>query len=143
MAQRLELQYCTKLESDVGLSAIKDSIEWLSINISKKFEFSTELIALKNLKVLCLNECGPIKNLNFLSQLPNLVDFRFVDTKILDGDLTPILEHPNILNAGFLNKNNFSHKAEYIQEILNKRCLGRKISIFKGEYKTYKYDIFE
>ena len=53
--KRLELHYCTKLERDEGLSELREEIEWLHINQSKKFSFSNELLSLKKLKVLCLN----------------------------------------------------------------------------------------
>ena len=62
-----------KLENDFGLGRLKDSIEFLHINTSKKFKFTDELLELKKLKVLCLNACGPIDNLDFLKNFPNLI----------------------------------------------------------------------
>lgn len=141
--KRLELHYCTKLESDAGLSALKDSIEWLHINASKKLTISSEILSLKQLKVLCLNNCGVIENLKFLEHFPNLVDFRFVDTKVIDGDLTPLLKHPSLISAGFINKRNYSHKFEYIEEVLKRKSNNRKKVIYKGEWETFRYDIFE
>ena len=141
--KRLELEYCTKLESDYGLSEIKDSIEWLAINMSRKFKISSEILHLKDLKVLSLNSCGPIENLNFLEYFPNLLDFRFVDTSVLDGDLTPILNHPSLISVGFLNKKSYSHKAEYINEVFRIKRENRKRIVCKGDWKTFRYDIFE
>lgn len=141
--KRLELHYCTKLESDDGLSALKDSIEWLHINTSKKLRISSEILSLKQLKVLCLNNCGAIENLKFLEYFPDLVDFRFVDTKIIDGDLTPLLKHPSLISAGFINKRNYSHKFEYIEEVLKRKSNNRKKVIYKGKWETFRYDIFE
>ena len=76
--KRLELHYCVKLESDFGLKNFSDNLEFLHINMSRKFKFSDELLSLKKLKVLCLNDCGDIENLDFLENFPNLIDFRFV-----------------------------------------------------------------
>ena len=66
------------------------SLPKIQINTSKKFSPKKDFFELRNLKVLCLNACGPLDNLRFLKQMPNLLDFRFVDTKIVDGDLTAI-----------------------------------------------------
>lgn len=108
--KRLELHYCTKLQNDFGLSGLADTLEYLHINQSKKFVPNEELFSLKNLRVLCLNSCGNLENLNFLNHFPNLIDFRFVDTNVLDGDLSPILEHPTIRSVGFLNKRHYNIK---------------------------------
>ena len=141
--KRLELHYCLKLVSDEGLSNVADSLEWLHINKSKKFKFANELIKLKKLKVLCLNDCGSIDNLDFLQYFPSLVDFRFVNTNIKNGDLTPILEHKSLINAGFLNKKHYNYNSETVKDILNKRNHAFRTPIYKGAFKTYKYDIFD
>ena len=52
--KRLDLHYCTKLLTDFGISKLKNSLQILHVNQSKKFTFKTELIELKNLKVLSL-----------------------------------------------------------------------------------------
>ncbi|WP_145855528.1 hypothetical protein [Pedobacter suwonensis] len=139
--KRLELHYCTKLASDTGLRALKDSLEFLHINRSKKFVPTEEFLSLKKIKVLCLNECGDIDNLNFLSNFPELIDFRFVNTNILDGNLQPILDHPTIRSAGFLNKRRYNYKNEEIDSLLeDKFADDNKIYVYKGEYWTFRYD---
>ena len=64
--KRLELHYCIKLENDLNISSLKNTLEFLHINQSKKYIPTEELFQLTNLKVLCLNACGPLENLNFL-----------------------------------------------------------------------------
>jgi hypothetical protein len=93
--KRLELEYCSKLENDSGISQVANTLEFLHINNSKKFVPSEEFFSLSNLRVLSLNSCGSIKNLSFLKHFPNLIDFRFVDTNVIDSDLSPIIEHPS------------------------------------------------
>lgn len=139
--KRLELHYCIKLENDFGLGQLKDSLEFLHINTSKKFNFTDELAQLKKLKVLCLNACGPINNLDFLKDFPNLIDFRFVDTNILDGNLKPLLDHPTIRTVGFLNKKHYNYKEEKLKfELENKFKDEYKTIVHKGQYLTYRYD---
>jgi hypothetical protein len=141
--KRLELHYCTKLQSDDAISTIKDTLEWLHISMSKKITLSSEILSLKELKVLCLNDCGSIESLKFLEHFPNLLDFRFVNTNIIDGDLTPILKHPSLINAGFTNKRNYSHKFEHIDDVLKGKSNNKKKIISKGEWKTFRYDVFD
>ena len=139
--KRLELHYCVKLENDLGLSRVSNSLEFLHINLSKKINLTDELLQLKNLKVLRLNACGTIDNLDFLENFPNLIDFRFVDTNILDGNLKPILEHPTIRTVGFLNKKHYNYKDEKIKlELENKFKNDYKTIVHKGEYSTFRYD---
>jgi hypothetical protein len=63
--KRLETHYCLKLESDSGLCEVASSLEWLHINQSRKFSPEKELFALCNLRVLCLNNCAPLHDLEF------------------------------------------------------------------------------
>ena len=139
--KRLELHYCVKLESDKELSLLSENLEFLHINQSKKFKFTDEMLKLKKLKVLCLNTCAPIENLDFLNNFPNLIDFRFVDTNILDGNLKQILEHPTIRNVGFLNKKHYNIKDKDIENELSRKFNDEyKTIAHKGQYMTYRYD---
>jgi len=139
--KRLELHYCVKLENDLGLSQLRNSLEFLHINSSKKFKFSNELPELKKLKVLCLNNCGPIESLDFLNDLPSLIDFRFVNTNILDGNLNTILDHPTIRTVGFLNKRHYNFKDGKLKlELKNKFPNEYKTMAYKGQYSTFRYE---
>ena len=139
--KRLELHCCVKLENDKGLSQVCKSLKFLHINQSKKFQFTEEMLKLKKLRVLCLNACGPIDNLDFLNNFPNLIDFRFVDTNILDGNLKPILDHPTLRTVGFLNKKHYNFKDDKLQsELKNKFTEEYKTIVYKGKYLTYRYD---
>jgi len=139
--KRLELHYCTKLENDLGLSQFKRNLQYLHINQSKKLRFGDDLLSLSNLRVLCLNNCGSIDNLSFLKFFPNLIDFRFVDTNILDGDLKPIIEHPSIKTVGFLNKRHYNLKDDQLKnELRLKANMEYRHFAYKGQYLTSRYD---
>jgi len=139
--KRLELHYCTKLQNDYGLSSLVDTLEYLHINQSKKFVPNEELFSLKNLRVLCLNSCGNLENLHFLKHFSKLIDFRFVDTNVLDGDLSPILDHPTIRSVGFLDKRHYNIKYDKMDTLLKDKNGGEefKTVIKLGKYKTFKY----
>ena len=139
--KRLELHYCTKLQNDFGLSRLSNTLEFLHIEQSKKFVPNEELFSLKNLRVLRLNSCGNLDNLNFLNQLPNLIDFRFVDTNVLDGDLSPILDHPKIRSVGFLNKRHYNIKDAKMDALLKEKNGGEEFEtvIKYGKYETFRH----
>jgi hypothetical protein len=139
--KRLQLHYCIKLETDEGLGRLNNTLEFLHIDQSKKFKFSDDLLKLKKLRVLRLNDCGPLDNLDFLSNFPHLIDFRFVNTNILDGNLRPILEHPTIRTVGFLNKKHYNYKEDKLKsELKNKFSDEYKTKVYKGEFETFRYD---
>jgi hypothetical protein len=139
--KRFELHYCTKLESGLGLSHLSESLQYLHISRSRKFTVNDELLSLKKLRVLCLNVCGPIESLSFLKHFPNLIDFRFVDTNVLDGNLAPILEHPTIRTVGFLNKRHYNLKDDQLdRELAAKSDNVYSHFAYKGQYCTERYD---
>lgn len=102
---------------------------------------SDELLSLKKLSVLCLNNCGAISDLSFLKYFPKLIDFRFVDTNILDGNLTPIIEHPTIRTVGFLNKRHYNLKDDQVDCKLASKAKNEYCHFaYKGQYSTKRYD---
>ncbi|MGE5416245.1 MAG: hypothetical protein ACM3UZ_05695 [Acidobacteriota bacterium] len=137
--KRLELHYCTKLHSDIGLSMVANTLEYLHINQSKKFVPTNELYSLKNLRVLCLNSCGNLENLSFLNEFPSLIDFRFVNTNVIDGDLTPIINHKSIRSVGFLNKRPYNISREKMDSLLIEKNEGidYKTKIHKKNSEQY------
>lgn len=139
--KRLDLHNCTKLADDTGLSNISDTLEILDINQTKKFVPGKELFALKNLRVFRLYSCGNIDNLSFLNEFPNLIEFSFVDTNVLDGNLAPLLDHPTIRVSYFNNKRHYNISCEKMESLLKEKNGGKeyKVIIEKGKYQTFRY----
>lgn len=84
------------------------SLELLYLDGIKKCDFAF-ISKLKSLKSLEMNNCGNIPNIMFLNDLPNLTRFVFINTSVLDGNLTPCLrlEHAATLDKRHYNiKNN-------------------------------------
>jgi hypothetical protein len=119
--RRLELHRCIKLETARGLAASCPELRYLHLNNSRKFQDVAELLKLKKLEVLCLNSCGDLPNLRFLAKFPHLRDFRFVNTNVIDGDLSPLLSLPKLEYAGTLDKKHYSHSAAEIDEAIASR----------------------
>lgn len=140
--KRLELNYCIKLQYDNGLFGLADTLEHLHIRQSKKFVPSEEFFSLKNLRVLNLHSCGNLENLNFLSQFPDLLEFNFVDTNVLDGDLSPIINHPTIRSAYTLDKRHYNMKYDKLEALLNEKNGEEEFMTFisLGKDRTYRYN---
>jgi hypothetical protein len=47
--------------------------------------------------------------------------FSFVDTNVLDGDLSPLLDLPKLRYVGTMDKRNYSHKMAEFNELLAQR----------------------
>lgn len=122
--RRLNVDYCRNLSSWEGITNLAEHLEVLCIDHAKKLSVSEELYTLKNLKILKLCNIQPIENLDFLKHFPNLETFIFVDTNVLSGNLTPIIEHPNITYAGFLNKRHYNMKDEQVDRLLAQKRRG-------------------
>lgn len=114
--KRLELSYLTKLESIAGIEELNDSrLEILESEKCKKIGDHAAVRTVPSLRVVRFNDCGEIPSIDFLYGLPNLEDFRFVNTNVLDGDLRPLLR---LKSAGFFKKKHYSHTPEEVDEIL-------------------------
>lgn len=141
--KRLELHYCTKITTIADVCALKDSLESFHVNVSKKIQDHEKVTCCKKMSVLRFNDCGTIKNLNFLYKMENLEEFRFVDTNVIGGDLLPLIKHPGIKRVGFLNKRHYSHKDNEIDDILmkkpvNKASQKKVTDLFIGVNKVFR-----
>lgn len=116
--KRIELAYCRNLSSFKGISHLSDSLEFLMISNAKKLKLDDELLKLNNLRFLDLNAISSIDDLSFLKHFPKLESLRFFDTNIIDGDLTPIVDHPTLTFVGSYNKRHYNKKLEEVEQLL-------------------------
>lgn len=137
----LELHYCTRLTNDRGMVDLAPTLQHLHINQSKKFRMTDELFSLKNLRVLRLNACAELPNLDFLKHFPKLIEFSFVDTNVKNGDLMPILEHPTIQKTGTLNKKHYNLSSKELDHLLEEKHTGKayKLVVKKKGIETFQY----
>ena len=82
----LDISYLNRLESIAALRELP--IKHLWIEACSKISNLPEVVsALRGLNSLRIINCGVLKNLSFLSNL-SLQEFRFLGTKVLDGNLS-------------------------------------------------------
>lgn len=111
--QRLDLNYCTKLETLDGIERLSHDIYCLWIDHSPKLTGHSAAAPLPNLKTLALHSCGTIQDLGFVNELNKLT--MFMNTDVADGNMLPLIRHtPNFEFVSFTNKRHFSHKCKDI-----------------------------
>lgn len=114
--KELQLYYLSKLERIADLDAY--SLEVLELDVCKKISDHAHVVNFPKLRFLRLSDCGPVPSLKFLDRMPKLEDFSFVNTNVLDGDMTPCFR---LKWAGFLNKKHYSHTSEEVKAIIAER----------------------
>lgn len=115
----IDIAYATKLQ-DLAPTQLPQTVEQLHFEVCRKLQAVSELSALKHLRVLRLNGCAAIPSLAFLNDMPSLEEFRFVQTLIEDGDLSPLLR---LKSVGFFKNARYSHTPKQIDDAIraNKR----------------------
>ena len=94
----------------VHLQAIKSIVDWPALERCKK------------LRSMRMSKMGILPSIGFLRKMPRMEEFRFVETKIADGDLSPLLAMKSV---AFEDKRGYSHTEAEI--------LGRVASRTKGK----------
>lgn len=107
--RRLTVAYFPSLVDLSPLIAFSNGVlEILEFGNCPKLARHDQVRVIRSLRRLAFNKCGEIHSLVFLNDLPALESFSFVNTNIVDGDLTPCLR---LQFAGFLDKRHYSHRS--------------------------------
>jgi hypothetical protein len=112
----LELAYFSKLNSIADLDAY--SVEELMFEVCRKISDHEHVLNFPKLWKLRFSNCGKLSTLKFLDRMPKLRWLSFVDTDVLDGDMTPCFR---LEYAGTLNKKHYSHTSDEIEAIIAER----------------------
>lgn len=100
------------LDSLDGIEGLAN-LEELEIQRCRRIGSITPLTNLTKLRKLHLNDCGEIESLRPLSNLKQLESVLFYEsTNIVDGDLTPLTQRPNLSVVSFQNRRHYSHRRE-------------------------------
>lgn len=102
----LELALLPRVESLEGLDAL-EALESLRCITCRKLRDYDAIRTLSQLRTLWLVECGTMRSLSFLDGIRALQEFRFVFTKVQDGDLRPVL---GINRVAFTPSRSYSHQ---------------------------------
>jgi protein phosphatase 1 regulatory subunit 7 len=111
---KVEIAYAPKLRDLTGLDQLPlldnlecqkcSNVEWLPI-----------LGNLKTARDISLDGCGSLPSIQCLKQMPALESFYFINTNVVDGDLSPLM---GLRWAGFTRKSHYSHTEKQIDAAL-------------------------
>jgi Leucine-rich repeat (LRR) protein len=107
--RRLEL-HSQKFLADIrALAGSKAPIEFLHMAGCSKVMEHEVVQHLSSLKILRMHRCGTISSLGFVKKCPSLRSFRFLDTDVADGKLSPLKKLDDVC---FTEKKHFSHRVK-------------------------------
>lgn len=117
----LGFYHCRNLRSLTGMNGLR-KLTHLEVDGCKSIGTFDSLQDLIQLERLSFCNSGKIESLNSLKHLKNLrAVFFYEDTRIMDGDMTSLLELPLLREVAFRNRRNYSHRCEDIEAILKAR----------------------
>lgn len=119
--EEVDMYYLRNLESLDGIEKMSQRIRFFSIESARKLTDITPVTKLKNIEGLGFINIGDIDNLEFLYDMYELKSLSFVGTKIICGDLAPVINHFNIKCVGFDNRRHYSHKSKEVDLLLLKK----------------------
>lgn len=118
---KLELSYCPNLENIHLLREISDTLEEVELDHCPRITDWEILGTLSQLRKLIIFQCSSLPSLKFVDHLKHLEFLSFVNTDVLDGDMTPCFA---LKYAGFLKKKHYSHTPEEVRRVIETR-IGR------------------
>ncbi|MFT3908301.1 MAG: hypothetical protein QM737_02660 [Ferruginibacter sp.] len=139
--QKIELHFCPKLTSLFALSLLKklevviisnlnslnslnffnqlESLNCAVVRDCKKINSSDELLHLKNLTYLGVHNAGALTSLKPIVNLKKIKRVTLGQTKILDGDVSPLLKLKSLAYIQFADSRELNYKLVEIKTILN------------------------
>ncbi|MCJ8270786.1 MAG: hypothetical protein MJK04_15450 [Psychrosphaera sp.] len=119
--QILKLAYIRKLSDISALANASAPIKDVHFQNCKRITDYRFLGQLQSLKVLDIEKCADIANLDFIGQSSQLEKLFFHGTTLLSGDLSPCLNHPKLNTISYNNKKCYSHKSDELHYQLRDR----------------------
>lgn len=113
--RQLNLAHMRYLKSLKDVNKL-EHLEVLCCEKCRNVEDHDLVAGLKELRILRLNDCGQLRNIRFLDDMPRLEEFRFVGSNVMDGDLGPLLR---LKRVGFFAKKHYSHTPAQIKAAID------------------------
>lgn len=115
----LDLAECPKLETLTGIEKCQE-LQVVELENCKRVSDVSSLGELANLRDVVLMDCGKVKSLQPLAKCRSLESVTFAgDTNVEDGELTPLLDIPELKRMWFVDKRHYSHKRDQVEAILS------------------------
>lgn len=110
--------------TDIGrLSATHHSLSEFELNACRKVTDITALERHRDLRRVVLIDCGRITSIGPLVDLPELEEFWFYGTTVIDdGDMTPLLRMAALKRVSFAPRSHYTHRTEDIERLRHIRA---------------------
>ncbi len=115
----LELAYTARLASIARLAEC--GVARVTFESIKTITDWDNLGACLQMESVRLSKMGVIPSLGFVTRMPNLREWRFVETTIADGDMSPLL---GLESVAFDNNRRYSHTEEQVRQRIKARRSG-------------------
>lgn len=117
----LRIKKCISPENLDHLKSIQD-LEFLEISGCKNISDLSFVKDLKTIKSLEIADMGKLPSLEFLYELPNLIQFDFAGTTLIESkDLTPLLDHKTLKKVLYYDKKAYNLTRKEVFSTLEKR----------------------
>lgn len=133
--KQLEIYYAKGIENLSDINCISNTLINLHLSNCPNIKSYSEITELQKLYWLKLSKCGDIPSLSFIKEMPNLEKISFIDTNVLDGDLSPCI---GLQHAGFTNKKHYSHTIAEMKKINQKTKSEQKTKNIKVRFESLK-----
>ena len=104
---KIDLSYLPNLYYIDELDKISGNLTILRLDGCKRIQNHKYIVNLRELQLLSFDSCGEITSIGFIRQMPKLKAFVFMNSNVLDGDISPC---SGLDYVAFTNKRHYSHK---------------------------------
>ncbi len=132
--RELSVSYAPKLECIDPIGDLKElrDLRFEHCNIVRGF---ADLVRGEHLLNLTYMKCSPLDHVRFVGRLCSLQSFVFLETDVLDGDMTSLVDHPTLAHVAFTRKKHFTLSERQVLERLGDREGGVRVRIAKLNLK--------
>lgn len=120
----LDIAYAPRLKSLGALAASNLEIREFDVTKAPKLDSYRPIASLARLRRLRVSSCASMQNLKWITGMKYLDFFSFVETNVVDGDLSPLLKLPLLRYVGTLNRKHYNYKCDALNELLSQRGPG-------------------
>lgn len=124
-----------KLEDIDPIGNLKELRE-LSFENCKVARGFADLVQGEHMLKLQYMKCSPLEHLRFVSRLRSLQSFVFMDTDVLDGDMSPLVAHPTLAHVALTKKKHFTLSERHINEQIGDREGGTRARLARLKLKA-------
>jgi hypothetical protein len=113
-----EFSYLKALKEIAALKYLRNLTDLRFATCKRVADYSTTR-NMRELRALRIIDCGEVPSISFLNEIPKLEEFRFVKTKVMDGDMSALLR---LKKVGFLPSKKYTHTPAQVEATIRARA---------------------